>query len=91
MRWWWWWGCSFANARRERGLGAKNHETERDGSISGAPCETAVEGDGGRWWRGADEVGLGLGLRIRKREAGEGAGGQKPQNRARWLDFGRVV
>jgi hypothetical protein len=79
---WWWWGCAFANTRRERVVGAKNHETERDGSISGALCETAVESDGRRWWHGADEVGLGLGLRIRKREAGEGAGGQKPQNQA---------
>jgi hypothetical protein len=31
MRWWQWWGCAFANARWERGLGAKNHETEHDG------------------------------------------------------------
>jgi hypothetical protein len=49
MKWWWRWGRVFANARRERGLGAKNHETEHDGSISGAPRETTAEGDGGRW------------------------------------------
>ena len=45
--------------KREAGEGAggaKNHETERGGSILGAPCETAVEGDGGRWWRSVDEV-----------------------------------
>jgi hypothetical protein len=38
--------------KREAGEGAggaKNHETERDGSISGVPCETAAEGDGERW------------------------------------------
>jgi hypothetical protein len=50
-RWWWWWGgCAFTNTRQERGLGAKNHETECGGLISGAPCQTAVEGNGGRWW-----------------------------------------
>jgi hypothetical protein len=42
MRWWWWWGRALANARRERGLGAKYHKTERDGSVSGVPCETAM-------------------------------------------------
>jgi hypothetical protein len=31
------------------GLGAESHKTERDGSVSGAPCEMAVEDDGGRW------------------------------------------
>jgi hypothetical protein len=75
----------------ERGLGAKYHETERDGSISGAPCEKAVEGDEGRWWHSVDEVVVVVGLRVRKREAGEGAGGQKPRNQARWLDFGRAL
>jgi hypothetical protein len=141
MRWCWGWGCAFANARRERGLGTKSHETERDGSISGAPCEKAVEGDGvrcrggvdemvvgvwprvrkhearegagaknheterggsisgasretavmgggGRWWCGVDEVVVVVGLRVRQREAGEGTGDQKPRNRALWLGFG---
>jgi hypothetical protein len=31
------------------GWGAKNHETERDGSISGVPCELVARGDRGRW------------------------------------------
>jgi len=75
MRWWWWWGWAFANTRQERGLGAKNHETERDGSISGALCETVVEGDRGMWCGCAVEVVVGVGLCVRKREAGEGAGG----------------
>jgi hypothetical protein len=52
----------------------KNHETERNGSISGAPCETMVEGDGERWWGGANEVVMVVGLRTRKHEAGEGLG-----------------
>jgi hypothetical protein len=65
MRWWWGCGRVFANARRERGLGAKNHETERGGSISGASCGKAVMGDGGRWWRGVDEVVVVVGLRVR--------------------------
>jgi hypothetical protein len=56
MRWWWWWGHAFANARRGKGLGAIGHETECDGSVAGAPCETAVEGDRGRWWGGVNEV-----------------------------------
>ena len=31
MRWQWWWSCVFAIARRERGLGAKSHETKCHG------------------------------------------------------------
>jgi hypothetical protein len=71
----------FANARQERGLGSKSDKTEHNSSISGAPCETVVEGDGGRWWRGVDEVVAVVGLHVRKCEAGEGVG-PKPQNRA---------
>jgi len=58
------------------GAGAKSDETERDGSVSGTPRETAVEGDGGRWWDEVDTVVVVVGLRVRKREAG-GAGGAK--------------
>jgi len=58
------------------GAGAKSNETERDGSVSGAPCEMAVEGDGGRWWDEVDTMLVVMGLRVRKREAG-GAGGAK--------------
>ena len=46
---WWWWGCAFASARRGNRLGGKNHETERNGSISAVPCKLVIEGDGGRW------------------------------------------
>jgi len=62
--------------KHEMGEGAEgqNHETERDGSISGVPYETVVEGDGGRWWHGADEVVAVVGLHICKRKAGEGLG-----------------
>jgi hypothetical protein len=38
----------FANMRQERGLGAKTHETECNGLVSGAPCEMAVKDNGGR-------------------------------------------
>jgi hypothetical protein len=76
--WWWWWGCAFTNVRWERGLGTKSHKTECCGSISGAPCETAVMGDGGRLWPGVDEVVVVVGLRVHQREAGERAGDQKP-------------
>jgi hypothetical protein len=34
----------------------------------------AVEGDGGRWWHGVDEVVV-VGLHVHKHEVGEGAGG----------------
>jgi hypothetical protein len=74
IRWWWWWGSAFANARWERGLGSKSDKTEHDGSISGAPRETAVEGNGGRWWHGVDEVVVVVRLRVRKPKAGEGLG-----------------
>jgi hypothetical protein len=42
----------FVNARRERELGAENHKTEPDGSVSGAPHKTAVGGNRKRWWGG---------------------------------------
>ena len=56
LRWWWWWGCVSTNARWEAGLGAESDKSERNGSIRGAPCQTAVEGDGGWWWDEVDEV-----------------------------------
>ena len=46
-----------------------------------------VEGEGGRWWHGVDEVVV-VRLRVRKCEVGEG---QKARNRARLLDFGCAV
>jgi len=58
--------------------GAKSDEIERDGSISGAPCETTVEGDGGRWWDEVDDVVVVVGLCVRKCEAGGGAGRPNP-------------
>ena len=54
----------------------------------GAPCETAVEGDGGRSLGRVDEVVVVVGLRVRKCEAEEGAGGQILRNRAWRLGFG---
>jgi hypothetical protein len=52
--------------RQERGLGSKSDETECNSSISGVPCETAVEGDRGRWWCGMDGVVVAVGLHICK-------------------------
>ena len=54
-----WWDVTFTNARRGRGLGPKNPKSSFGGSVSGAPCETAMEGmgEGGGmaqmrpWWR----------------------------------------
>ena len=68
----------FANARWERGLGAKSNETEHDGLVSGAPCETTVEGDGRRWWDEVDKVVVVVvvGFCVCKHKAGEGAGVQ---------------
>ena len=43
----------------------------------------AVESEGGRWWRGVDEVGVVVGQRIRQREAGEGVGAKNPKP-SRW-------
>jgi hypothetical protein len=34
-------------------------KTKHDGSILGATCEMTVEGDGGRWWCGTNEVVVG--------------------------------
>ena len=67
-------GPCIRKCKAGEGAGGQNHKTERDGSISGTPCEMAVEGDGGRWWHGVDEVVAMVGLCIRKREAGEGWG-----------------
>jgi hypothetical protein len=88
-----WWGCvnemvvgvGLCVCKREAGEGAKSHKTERDGSVSGAPCEMAVEGNEGRWCRGVDEVVAVVGLHVRKCEAGEGLGAK---GQARWLGFG---
>jgi len=62
------------------GLGAKSNETEHDGSVSGTPHETAVEGNGGRWWDEVDKVVVAGGLCIHKCEAGERGWGQIQQN-----------
>jgi hypothetical protein len=59
--------------RGRRGAGAKSDKTERDGSVSGMPCETAVEGNGGRWWDEVGKVVVVVGLCVRKCEAGVGA------------------
>ena len=58
--------------KREAGgrAGAKSDETERDGSVSGVPCETVVEGDRGRWWDEVDKVVVVVGVCVRKHEAG---------------------
>ena len=95
MRWWWWWGSAFTNARQERGLGAESNESERDGSIRGAPCQTAVEDDGGRWRGDVDKVVVVVRMRVRAPVREEGARAKKnrkPKNRAItaqfWVDPG---
>src|ERR1700729_4091035 len=56
------------------GAGDKADEIERNGSISSAPCETTMEGNGGRWWDEVDDVVVVMGLCVRKCEARGGAG-----------------
>ena len=46
-------GLCICKHKAGEGLGAKTHKTECNGLVSGAPCETAVEGNGGRWWWGS--------------------------------------
>jgi hypothetical protein len=75
-------GLCVSKREAGEGAGAKSNKTERDGSVLGAPCETTVEVDGGRWWDGVDKVVVVVGLCVRKREAGEGAGVQIRRNRA---------
>ena len=71
-----WCGGGGALRSQMRGLRAKTHKTERDGSVLGEPCETTVEGKGRRWWDEVDKVMVAVGLCVRKREAGEGPMGQ---------------
>ena len=76
---WWWWDSAFANMRWKRGLGAKSRETERDGSVLGAPHENAIGGSGGRWCGCVVEMVVVVGLCARKREAGGGPGAKSPE------------
>jgi hypothetical protein len=78
-------GCCVCKHEAGGGLGAENHETECDNSVSGAPCERTVKGDGGRWWCGAGKLVVVVGLCVRKCEVGEWAGDQKSQNMASWV------
>jgi hypothetical protein len=69
-----------------RGLGPKNLKTERGGSVSGMPWQTAVQGDGGRCWGSVDNMVVMVGLGVHKCEPGEGWGlkTQKPSVVARF-------
>jgi hypothetical protein len=42
--------------REQGGFGATSQKPSHWGSVSGAPLETAVEGDGGRCWGAVYEV-----------------------------------
>jgi hypothetical protein len=60
---------AFANARPGGwGLG-KNPKPSVCRSVSGAPCETTVWGDAGRWWVWVNDMEAEGGLRVRQREA----------------------
>ena len=43
------------------------------------PCETAVEGDRGRWWDEVDKVVVVVGVSVRKRKAGGRAGAKSDE------------
>ena len=82
---------AFANARREKGLRAKNGKSSHLGSISGAPSEAGPGSSGRRCSNGAGEVVVVVQRCVRKREAGKGAEGQKCEIEPFRLDFGRAV
>ena len=82
---------TFANARREKGLRAKNGKSSRRGSISGALSEMGMNVGGVRQCGGVDEVVVVVGRGVRKREAGEGAEGQKWEIEPLRRDFGCAV
>jgi len=73
MTWRLWGGC--ANVRPGGEIWAKNPKPSVRCSVSGAPCETAVWGDAGRWWVRINDMEAAGGLRMRQREArGRGLG-----------------
>jgi len=55
-KWWWCGGAALGHASGAAAGSAKSSKLSRQGSVSGASLETAIEGDGGRWWGGAYEV-----------------------------------
>ena len=60
------------------------------GSVLGPPCETVVEGDGGRWCGGAYEVLVVMCLSDWKHQAGGRVLGQKPKTKPLGYDFGHA-
>jgi hypothetical protein len=73
------------------GAGATSNETERDGSVSGAPCKTVVGGDGGRWWDEVDKVVVVVGVCVRKCKAGGGAEAKSDKNQAIVAQFRAAI
>jgi len=63
-------GCAFANARPGGRIWAKNPKPSIRGSVSGAPCETAVWGDAGMLRVRVNDMEAVEGLRVRQRKAG---------------------
>jgi hypothetical protein len=68
--------------KREQGrwIWAKNVEQSCSGLVLGPPCQTAVEGDGGRCWGGLYEATAIAARRVHKHMVGEGVG-QKPETK----------
>jgi hypothetical protein len=67
----------FTNARREKGLRAKNPKLSRLGLILGAPLEVGVGSSVEMCGNSVDEVLVVVQYCVHKCEAGEGAEGQK--------------
>ena len=70
------------NVRLGKGVGAKNPKPRRWGSISGAPLETALESDGGRWWGGVYAVATASGRLVRETRGWRGFGPKTPKRAA---------
>jgi hypothetical protein len=75
--------------RRRRGW-AKNPKPRVCDSVSGAPCETAVWDDAGRWWVQVNDMEAvgGHCVCASQREARGRDLGQKPENERSLLSFG---
>jgi hypothetical protein len=84
-----WWGGSYdvtAVTRRRvrkrnegKGVGGRKLKTEHNGSISGIPCQTAVEGGEMWWWAGLYDVMAVVRCCVHKLEEMQWVGGQKPE------------
>ena len=67
---------------------AKISKTEPLGSVSGVPCQTAMEGNIVRWWGGVEVVVGVVGVRVRACKREEGARAKKSKTEPLGSVFG---